>query len=92
METRPSIRDILSAMETGPRMRTKRQDQDDGNALTAIGMLLGAALGAAVALVYSPGTGKQNRKNLTLWAHHRLDEIQRKAEGVVKREQDDGRR
>jgi gas vesicle protein len=49
-------------------------------------MLLGAGLGAVVALFYSPGTGEQNRKNLNLWAHHRLDDVQRKVEGVVKRE------
>ncbi|MGA7733728.1 MAG: YtxH domain-containing protein [Chloroflexia bacterium] len=74
----------MASSNTETRKRTRKES--GGNALAAIGMLLGAGLGAAVALVYSPGSGKKNRKNLNLWAHHRLDDLQRKAEGVVKRD------
>lgn len=69
-----------------PESIKKTKKQSDGNTLAAIGLLFGAALGAAVAMVYSRGTGKQNRKDLNLWAHHRLDDLQRKAEGVVKKD------
>lgn len=88
MITRPSIRDILSAMKSTEVTYTKQgaRPEPDGNGLAVLGMLLGAGLGAVVALFYSPGTGEQNRKNLNLWAHHRLDDVQRKVEGVVKRE------
>jgi gas vesicle protein len=71
---------------TNTETRKRARKESGGKALTAIGMVLGAGLGAAVGLVHSPGTGKKNRKNLNLWAHHRLDDLQRKAEGVVKRD------
>ncbi len=74
---------LVLIMETEPITPRK---QTDGNSLTIIGMLLGAAIGASVALVYSRGTGAQNRRALNLWAHHRLDDIQHKVEGAVKRE------
>lgn len=64
---------------------TKTKKKSDGNTLAGFGLLLGAAIGGALGLIYSRGTGEQNRKDLNLWAHHRLDDLQRKAEGVVKR-------
>jgi gas vesicle protein len=57
----------------------------EGNSLAVPGVILGTGIGAALALIYSPGTGKQNRKQLSDWAHRQLDVVQRKLEGVVKR-------
>lgn len=37
-----------------------------------IGLLIGAAVGAAVALIYTPHNGKQNRHNLSQMAKDRL--------------------
>ena len=62
-----------------------RKARKEGNTLAIPGIILGTGIGAALALIYSPGTGKQNRKQLTQWAHRRLDVVQRKLEGVVKR-------
>jgi gas vesicle protein len=75
----------------GSEYRAKKRQEGDGNALGVIGALLGAAIGAAVGLIYSRGTGEQNRKALNRWAHHRVDDLQRKVEGVVKRETTDGK-
>ncbi len=67
--------------------RTKKATKkSDGNTLLVLGSLLGAGIGAAIALVYSRGTGEQNRKDLNMWAHHRLDDVQHKIEGAVKRD------
>ena len=51
-----------------------------GRAVTMLGLLAGAAVGAAVALVNSPHDGENNRKQLNRWAHKRLDDVQRKVE------------
>jgi gas vesicle protein len=40
----------------------KRRDKSKG--LVLLGILAGAAIGAAVALVYSPGSGDENREHL----------------------------
>jgi hypothetical protein len=76
----------------GPKRVDVKQTKKeaDGSVLAALGMLAGAALGAVLGLIYSRGTGEQNRRDLNLWAHHRLDDLQRKVEGVVKREGADG--
>jgi gas vesicle protein len=51
-----------------------------GRTFTILGLMAGAAVGAAVALVNSPHDGKKNRKQLNQWAHKRLDDVQRKVE------------
>jgi hypothetical protein len=61
---------------------TKSSPKSDGNALAVVGAILGAAIGAGVALVYSRGTGEQNRADLNKWAHHRLDDLQHKVESI----------
>ena len=60
----------------------KSKPKSDGNALAIVGAILGAAIGAGVALVYSHGTGEQNRADLNKWAHHRLDDLQHKVESI----------
>ncbi len=60
----------------------KGRPQSDGKALAILGTILGAAIGAGVALVYSRGNGEQNRANLNKWAHHRLDDLQHKVESI----------
>jgi gas vesicle protein len=62
------------------KVDTKSARASDGNALAIVGMALGGAIGAAVALVYSRGTGEQNRANLSKWAHNRLDDLQHKVD------------
>jgi len=57
-----------------------------GRALTLLGLMAGAAVGAAVALIYSPHNGKGNRRELNQWAHNRLEAAQHKVkedDGVV---------
>jgi len=51
-----------------------------GRIYTLFGLLAGAAVGAAVALVNSPHDGANNRKQLNRWAHKRLDDTQRKVD------------
>jgi hypothetical protein len=60
----------------------KSRSKSDGNALAMVGAILGAAIGAGVALVYSHGNGEQNRADLSMWAHHRLDDLQHKVESI----------
>jgi uncharacterized protein YcfJ len=60
----------------------KSRPKSDGNALTIVGAILGAAIGAGVALVYSHDNGEQNRADLNKWAHHRLDDLQHKVESI----------
>jgi len=51
-----------------------------GRFFTLFGLLAGAAVGAAVALIYSPHKGEQNLRELNQWAHSRLDDVQRRVE------------
>ena len=60
----------------------KGKPKSDGNALAILGTLLGAAIGAGVALVYTRGSGEQNRADLNKWAHHRVDDLQHKVESI----------
>jgi gas vesicle protein len=60
----------------------KSRRTSDGNTLAVLGAMLGAVLGAGVALVYSRGNGAQNRADLSKWAHHRLDDLQHKVESI----------
>lgn len=60
----------------------KSKPKSDGNALAILGTLLGAAIGAGVALVYTRGSGEQNRADLNKWAHHRVDDLQHKVESI----------
>lgn len=55
-----------------------RTRKSEGRGLTFLGILAGAALGAAVALVYTPARGEENRKRLNEWAGNRLEEAQNK--------------
>lgn len=63
-------------------LNKKTRVASDGNTLAVVGVALGAAIGGAIALVYSRGTGEQNRAGLNKWAHNRLDDIQRKVETI----------
>jgi gas vesicle protein len=51
-----------------------------GRAFVLLGLLAGVAVGAALALVYSPHDGQENRKQLNQWAHNRLEQAQRRLE------------
>ena len=42
-----------------------------GKGLVFLGILAGAVIGAAVALVYSPGTGEENREHLMQYISER---------------------
>jgi gas vesicle protein len=55
---------------------TPTQRKKQGRGLTFLGLLTGAAIGAAVALIYSPSDGEKNRQQLNRWAGHRLDDLQ----------------
>ena len=57
---------------------------DGGGALTVLGLLFGAALGAAVGLVYSPSTGAENRKRLAGWARGRATELRDKVQAQAR--------
>lgn len=61
-------------------MANKPARKKGGRAITFLGLLAGAAIGAAVALIYSPADGTRNRQKLTEWGHARLDDAQRQIE------------
>src|SRR5947209_20628282 len=68
-------------------MAQRRAQRNNGSSTYAIlGMAAGAAIGAGVALVYSPATGEENRRRLLEWAQARLsdaqDQIQSRINGV----------
>jgi gas vesicle protein len=48
--------------------------------LTLMGVLAGAAIGAAVALTRTPGTGEENRRRVAGLAKARAEEARQKAE------------
>jgi len=50
---------------------------------TLFGLLAGAAVGAALALIYSPHSGEKNLRDLNQWTHNRLGEVQHKVEQTV---------
>jgi len=50
---------------------------------TLFGLLAGAAVGAAVALVYTPNSGEKNIRELNRWAHNRLGDVQQKVEQTI---------
>jgi len=54
-----------------------------GRIITLLGLLAGAAVGAAVALVYTPHNGERNRENLSLWTRNRADDLNRKVNNTV---------
>ncbi len=56
------------------QVRTQKKNQR--NVYTILGMAAGAAIGAGVAFVYSPGTGDQNRARLQQWIQSRMGEAQ----------------
>lgn len=47
--------------------RKRKNGGKVGKALLFFGMLAGAAIGAAVALVYSPSKGEENREHLVAY-------------------------
>jgi gas vesicle protein len=49
-----------------------------GRLFTLVGLAAGAAVGAAVALVYSPHNGEKNREQLVQWTGNRLEDAKRK--------------
>jgi gas vesicle protein len=53
---------------------TRKRSQ--GNLYTILGLAAGAAIGAGVALVYSPARGEENRKRLQEWAQSRAQDAQ----------------
>ena len=46
----------------------RARKRQGGNSLLLLGIIAGAAIGAAVALFYTPGTGEENRQRLAEWA------------------------
>ncbi len=42
--------------------------------MTLTGMAAGAAIGAALGLIYSPGTGAENRRRIVEWVNSRVAE------------------
>jgi len=50
---------------------TARKKKSGGKALLFFGMLAGAAIGAAVALVYSPSNGEENREQLVAYVSNK---------------------
>lgn len=59
--------------------RARRQQ---GNGLMLLGMLAGAAIGAAVGLFYTPASGEENRKRIARWVESRGEDVKER----VKRE------
>jgi len=47
---------------------------------TLAGVALGAAIGGAVGLVYTPASGEENRRRLREWVNARIEEARGKAE------------
>jgi len=62
-----------------------RSSKSSGNGLTLLGVLSGAAIGAAVALVNSPHKGETNRKHLLEWGQARLNQAKDKAQQTLNR-------
>jgi gas vesicle protein len=52
-------------------MATTGKRKSKGKGLVFLGILAGAAIGAAVALVYSPGKGEENRERLMQYISER---------------------
>ena len=55
-------------------MAKEKKTADKG--LMLMGVLAGAAIGAAVSLVYTPADGEKNRKRLQEWVQSRLNQGQ----------------
>lgn len=55
-----------------------------GAVIWLAGALAGAAIGAAVALVYTPGTGEENRQRITKWVDARTGDVQSRVTGSSK--------
>lgn len=53
---------------------TRKKNQ--GNIYTILGLAAGAAIGAGVALVFSPERGEENRRRLQGWAQARVQDTQ----------------
>jgi gas vesicle protein len=62
--------------------------REGGGIYTLLGLLAGAAIGGAVGLVYSPGSGEENRKRLAGWANNRVSEASSKAQSQAKQLRD----
>jgi gas vesicle protein len=57
--------------------------KNKGTVYTLGGVLAGAAIGAALGLVYSRGSGDENRKALLDWGQGRATDLQRKAKSEL---------
>ena len=57
--------------------------KNKGKGYALAGVLAGAAIGAALGLVYSRGSGEENRKALLDWGQGRATNLQRKAESEL---------
>jgi len=53
------------------------------NRMMLLGTLAGAAIGAGVALVYTPDKGEGNRKHLLEWTNARLGEVRDKVQDAL---------
>jgi len=49
-----------------------RKRKSEGKAILFFGALAGAAIGAALALVYSPSTGEENREQLVAYVSDKV--------------------
>jgi len=49
-----------------------------GRFLAVVGLLAGAAVGAAIGLIYSPHNGERNREQISQWTRNRLQDAQQK--------------
>ena len=63
-----------------------RKRKANGNGMMLLGMLAGAAVGAAMGLVFAPSDGERNRQHLSEWVASRAQELQDKAQSTIKRE------
>jgi gas vesicle protein len=60
-----------------------RARKGKSNGLTVLGMVAGAAIGAAVALFYTPDNGEGNRKHMAEWVAKRAEQVQEKAQSQL---------
>lgn len=57
-----------------------RERGGKGGPYTLLGMLAGGAIGAGVALVYTPGSGEENRRRIAEWVNARISKVTSRVE------------